>query len=192
MKRNIIFGIFFLLAIIGLIACIIPASYESKVLVLQDIESEIYTNLKNQGAAEPVAGEEGKLKITDIEKAKSQNSMPPVLNKFGKQGWRLSSINENQLYIFDRNSRSLLQKKWEYKVLSLNDVNRQAVSHLVKIKAAKAIEGEKNKFKILDAEKAKSQNIMPVVFASLGEDGWVLTAVNKAKLYIFVRSVSIF
>ncbi|MCK5727481.1 MAG: hypothetical protein KAH22_11745 [Thiotrichaceae bacterium] len=84
------------------------------------------------------------------------------------------------------------KKTWEYKVLTLNDINHHRVNYLLKIKAAKAIKGTKNKFKVLNKEKAKPQNSMPIILNERGKEGWSLVAVNKAKLYIFARSNNIF
>lgn len=74
MKR-IFFAVIFTSLLATVILCNIPIKYESKILTLEDIKHKIYTNLKNQGAVQAIEGKEGKFKITDINKAKSQNSM---------------------------------------------------------------------------------------------------------------------
>ena len=76
------------------------SSYEYKVVPLAEIDQKVYSKLQDKGAAEKLEG--GKWKITDLEAAKSENIMKDVLDDYGKEGWRLSAINQSQLYIFVR------------------------------------------------------------------------------------------
>lgn len=160
-------------------------AYEYKVLALQEVEQAIFKQLTDAGVAEPDKTEKGKYQIKDVEKAKSQNSMPTFLNTLGQEGWELSTINENQLYIFQRTPKS--KTHWEYKVLALNDINDLIIKHLKAFNAVEAIKDKPGEYKITNAEKAKSQFIMPIVLGELGSDGWQLVGVNKASLYLFTR-----
>jgi len=158
---------------------------EYKVMTLQDIEVLMYSILSEDGAVEAVPGEPDKLKITNIELAKSENIMPRVFNQIGSEGWKLVTINPSQLYVFSRSPEA--KATFEYKVLTLKDIDTLIFTRLVSEKAAEIIPKEPGKFKILDVEKAKSQNVMPQVLDAFGKEGWSLSAVNKAQLYIFSR-----
>ena len=158
---------------------------EYKVMTLQDIEVVMYSILSEDGAVEAVPGEPDKLKITNIELAKSENIMPRVFNQIGSEGWKLVTINPSQLYVFSREPETTTP--YEYKVLTLKDIDTLIFTRLVSEKAAEIIPNEPGKFKILDVEKAKSQNVMPQVLGAFGQEGWTLAAVNKAQLYIFTR-----
>lgn len=164
-----------------------PEKFEYKVLTVQDVETILYSKLMKAGAASPVEGQPGKLRITDIEQAKSENSMPIVLNNEGSEGWELTAINNSQLYIFQRPSGQNSHDKWQYKVLTIADIDTLIFSRLVAQKAAEPIPGQPGKFKILDVNKAKSQVIMAEVMTALGKEGWVLSGVNKSDLYIFKK-----
>ena len=164
-----------------------PEKFEYKVLTVQDIETSLYSKLMKAGAASPVEGQPGKLRITDINQAKSENSMPVVLNNEGSEGWELTTINNSQLYIFQRPFGQKSYDKWQYKVLTIADIDKLIFSSLEADKAAMPIPNQPGKYKILDVEKAKSQVIMAKILGDLGKEGWALAAVNKSDLYIFKK-----
>ena len=182
LKKYHLFLTLFLL--MGLLTGCMQKNIEYKVLTLQDIEADMYGMLGKDGVAKPVPGQPGKLRITNVTLARSENIMPRILNKYGKDGWKLTSINSSQLYIFSRRGTDAVQ----YKVITLKALDAQIFGRLVKDKAAKAIPGQAGKFKILDVNKAKSQSIMPAVLGDMAKNGWALSGINKAQLYIFSKS----
>ena len=164
-----------------------PDKFEYSVFTVQDVETTLYSLMLKAGIAFPIEGQPGKLRITDIEQAKSQNSMAITLNTAGKEGWELAAINNSQLYIFQRPLGEKEHQPWQYKVLTIADIDKLIFSRLVAQKAAEAIPNQPGKYKILDVEKAKSQVIMPEILNALGKEGWILAGVNKSDLYIFKK-----
>lgn len=163
--------------------------YEYKVLTMQAIEKAIFESLIAADAAERDKENKDKLHIKDVEKAKSQNSMPVFLDKLGADGWELTAINENQLYVFRRAVGEKKHPTWTYKVLALTDINKLIVKHLKTFNAVEELKDKPGEYKITDTEKAKSQFIMPRVLNDMGQQGWTLTGVNQASLYIFTKRI---
>ena len=163
-----------------------PAEY--LVRTVSEMDREVYSALRKAKAARPDPDQPGGYIVTDIEKAKSQAIMPEVLNKYGRVGWRLLAVNKMECFIF---GRPLVREKLEYKVMTPTDMDKMSVTILRAEGAAEiAAEGtEDATLRIFDPAKAKIQNVLPKVLASLSREGWGLAAISGPQLYIFVRSI---
>ena len=82
---------------------------EYKVVTLAELDKMIFSRLVTQNAAVPLNGQPGKYRITDVEKAKSQNIMAVVLNDLAEEKWQLGGVNKANLYLFSRIGKGTTQ-----------------------------------------------------------------------------------
>ena len=164
------------------------APIEFLVRTVTEIDKEIFFALKKQGAARKNPEKGAAYIVTDIEKAKSQNIMPVVLDKYGRAGWRLLAVNKMECFIF---GRALARPRFEYKVLTPADIDKMSVQVLKAQGAADLVVDENNEstLQVTDPENAKIQVVLPKVLSSLARDGWSLAAISGPQLYIFIRVV---
>ena len=142
--------------------------------------------LKKQKAARSNPEKPGSFVITDVEKAKSQNILPFILDRYGKAGWKLQAVNKMECFIFGRTSSN---HRFSYKVLTPADIDKMSVSLLQSQGAAELVVNEANQttLQVTNPGKAKVQIILPKILDQLAVEGWSLTAITGPQLYIFTR-----
>jgi len=75
----------------------------------------------------------------------------------------------------------------EYLVVSVTELDKMIYKALQKQSAAKPSKADPDQYVITNKEKAKSQNVLPLILNPMGKKGWRLAAVNKMECYIFKR-----
>lgn len=138
---------------------------EYMVLSVGDLDRQVFDLLCAQGAARPVEGKPQAFEISDVEKARSQNILPQVLDRYGGDGWRLCGVNKMECCIFSRPRRVQARKRYAYKVMTPADLDREALAWLSRRNAVSVVEGEVTALEVSDLEQARIQVVLPQVLS---------------------------